>query len=60
MIKKSWQLFFSRAIFCARWAQFTKSEKYYRDLYDLFTIKECLRLEKQFSSPLKLGKKVEL
>ncbi len=39
--------------------KYLKSEKYYYDLYDLFTIKECLRLEKQFSSPSKTIKKTK-
>ncbi len=39
--------------------KYLKSKKYYQDLYDLFTIKECLRLEKQFSQPSKTTKKVK-
>lgn len=39
---------------------YSKSEKYYHDLYDLFTIQECLRLEKQFSSPQKSVKKTKV
>ncbi len=38
---------------------YLKDEQYYVDLYDLFTIKECLRLENQFSQPSKTIKKVK-
>ena len=36
-----------------------REEGHYNDLYDLLTIKNCLRLEKQFSAPIKSSKKIK-
>lgn len=39
--------------------KYLKSEKHYHNLYDLFTIKDCLRIENQFATPFKSDKKIK-